>query len=198
MTTNARLALIDPALAQGQQKELLDAVKAKLGLVPNMTRALANSPAALKSYLDLSGALNGASLSARQREQLALAVAEVNACGYCLSAHTLIGGKLGLRAEQVLDARRGLADDAKTAALLKLAQRIVLERGHVKDAELRAAREAGVTDGEIAETVAVVALNLFTNYLNHVAATPIDFPEVKPGVPAAVAHGAACTDGGCS
>jgi uncharacterized peroxidase-related enzyme len=194
----ARLPLIDPARASGQQKELLDAVRAKMGLVPNMTRALANSPAALRGYLDFSGALAGTSLSARQREQLALAVAEVNACGYCLSAHALIGGKLGLKEAQVLDARRGLADDMKTEALLRLAQRIVLERGHVKDADLRAAREAGVTDGELAETVAVVALNLFTNYFNHVADTPVDFPEVKPGVPAAVASGSACTDGGCA
>jgi uncharacterized peroxidase-related enzyme len=194
----ARLALIDPARASGQQKELLDVLKAKMGLVPNMARALANSPAALKGYLELSGALAGASLSARQREQIALLVSEVNACGYCLSAHTLIGGKLGLSSEQVLDARRGLAGDPKTGALLKLAQRIVLERGHVKDADLRAAREAGVTDGELAETVAVVALNLFTNYFNHVAEAPIDFPEVKPGVPAAVTTGSACTDGGCS
>jgi uncharacterized peroxidase-related enzyme len=173
-------------------------VKAKMGLVPNLTRALANSPAALKGYLDFSGALAGTSLSARQREQLALAVAEVNGCGYCLSAHTLIGGKLGLKEEQVLDARRGMADDARTAALLALAQRLVLERGHLKDADLRAARDAGVTDAELTETIAVVAFNLFTNYLNHVARTPIDFPEVKPGVPAAVAHGATCADGGCS
>lgn len=193
-----RLKLIDPDRASGQQKELLDAVRAKLGLVPNLTRALANAPAALKAYLDLSGALAGASLNARQREQLALAVSEVNACGYCLSAHTLIGGKLGLQEGQILDARRGTADDPKTAALLRLAQRIVLERGHVKDADLRAARAAGVTDGELAETVAVVALNLFTNYFNHLAATPVDFPEVQPGVPEAAARGASCTSGGCS
>ena len=192
----ARLSLIDPALASGQQQELLDAVKAKMGLVPNMTRVLANAPAALKGYLDFSAALSGASLSAGQREQLALAVAEVNACGYCLSAHTLIGAKLGLAEQQVLDARRGTANDAKTAALLKLAQRVVLERGHLKDADLRAARGAGVTDAELTETIAVVALNLFTNYLNHVAATPIDFPEVKPGVPASVALGSARADGG--
>lgn len=196
--TTARLTLIDPALAQGERKELLDAVRAKLGLVPNLTRALANSPAALKGYLELSGALAGSSLTPRQREQLALAVAEVNACGYCLSAHALIGGKLGLKEEQLLDARRGLAADPKTAALLKLAQRIVIERGQVKDQELRSAREAGVSDAEITETVAVVALNLFTNYLNHLAATPIDFPEVKPGVPPVSAHGASCTSGACS
>lgn len=194
----ARLSLIDPAQAQGPQKELLDAVKAKMGLVPNLTRALANAPAALKGYLDFSAALSGTSLSARQREQIALAVAEVNACGYCLSAHTLIGGKLGLAEQQLLDARRGTADDPKSAALLKLAQRIVLERGRLKDSDLRSARGAGVSDAELTETIAVVALNLFTNYLNHVAATPIDFPEVRPGVPAALAQGSACADGGCA
>lgn len=194
----ARLPLIDPARAEGPRRDLLDAVKAKLGVVPNLTRALANSPAALKAYLEFSAALGDASLSARQREQIALAVAEVNACGYCLSAHTLIGGRLGLKEAQVLDARAGLADDAKTAAILRLAQRMVLERGQVKDADLRAAREAGVTDGELAETVAVVALNLFTNYFNHVAATPIDFPEVRPGVPATIAHRSVRTDGGGS
>ncbi|MEQ1895662.1 MAG: carboxymuconolactone decarboxylase family protein [Planctomycetota bacterium] len=153
---NARLTLIDPARATGPQKELLDAVKAKMGLVPNLTRALANSPAALKSYLDFSGALAGSSLSARQREQLALAVAEVNACGYCLSAHTLIGGKLGLKEEQVLDARRGLADDAKTGALLKLAQRIVLERGHLKDADLRVAYGVNDTQDTMGEGMYVL------------------------------------------
>lgn len=173
-------------------------MKAKLGLVPNLTRALANSPAALAAYLEMSGALAATSLSARQREQLALAVGEVNACGYCLSAHTLIGGKLGLNERQIHAARRGTADDPRTAALLKLAQRIVLERGHVKDVDLRAARDAGVTDAEVAETVAIVALNLFTNYFNHVAATPIDFPEVKPGLPQVDSHDATCATGGCA
>ena len=194
----ARLTLIDPDRASGPQKELLDAVRANLGMVPNLTRALANAPAALKGYLDLSVALSGGSLSARQREQIALAVAEVNACGYCLSAHTLIGAKLGLEERQVLDARRGTADDERTAALLKVTQRLVLERGHLKDAELRAARAAGITDAELTETIALVALNLFTNYLNHVADTPIDFPEVKPGVPAALGEASTCSEGGCA
>ncbi len=180
-----RLNLVDPTTANGRSKELLDAVQKKLGLVPNLTRGLANSPAALDAYLAMSGALASSTISAKLREQLALAVAEVNACGYCLSAHTFIGGKLGLSSEQVLDARRGTATDPKSAAILKLARKIVLERGEVKDADLRAAREAGVSDGEIAETVAIVALNIFTNYFNHVAATPIDFPEVKPGVSSA-------------
>jgi uncharacterized peroxidase-related enzyme len=181
----SRLPLIDPAQATGRAKELLGAVQKKLGLVPNLTRALANSPAALQGYLDLSGALASASLSARLREQIALTVAEVNACSYCLSAHTAIGGKLGLTPEQILDARRATAGEPKAAAVLALARHIVIERGEVRDADLRAARDAGVTDGEIAETVVTVALNVLTNWFNHVAATPVDFPKVEPGVPQA-------------
>lgn len=195
---NPRLNLIDPAHAQGLQKELLGAVRTKLGVVPNLMRVLANSPAALQAYLGFSEALSGAALGARQREQVALAVAEVNGCGYCLSAHTLIGSKLGLGERELLDARRGTAGDGKTAALLRLAQRIVLERGLVKDADLRAAREAGASDVELTETVALVAFNIFTNYLNHLAATPNDFPEVRPGVPDELAQGSACTSGGCT
>src|SRR5262245_20029227 len=175
---NPRLPLVDPATATGQPKELLEAVRAKLGRAPNLVKAMAGAPAVLKAYLAFSGALSETTLDARLREQIALAVAEVNACGYCLSAHAAFGAKLGLGEEQLLDARRGRAADPRTAAILRLAQRIVLERGLLKDADLRTAREAGVSDVAIAETVAVVALNVFTNYFNHVAGTPIDFPEV--------------------
>jgi uncharacterized peroxidase-related enzyme len=185
----SRLDLIDPQSATGRTKELLDAVRSKLGFVPNLTRALANSPAALAGYLELSAALAASSLPARLREQIALAVGEVNACGYCLSAHTAIGGKLGLSEAQMLDARRGTASDPKQAAILSLARRIVIQRGLIQDLDLRSARAAGVSDAEIAETVAVVALNVFTNWFNHVAGTPIDFSQVEPGVPAAAVAG---------
>jgi uncharacterized peroxidase-related enzyme len=193
-----RIPLIDPATATGKASELMAGVKKKLGLVPNMVRALAQSPAALQVYVDASGALAGASLSARLREQIALTVAEINSCGYCLSAHTLVGGKLGLTGEQILAARRAEAANAHENAVLQLSREIVLRRGEVRDADLRSAREAGVTDAEIAEIVAVVALNVLTNYFNHVAATPIDFPEVKPGVAAATAAvGSSCSTGAC-
>lgn len=178
----SRLPLIDPKVATGRTKDLLDAVQKKMGAVPNMTRAMANSPAALQAYLDLSAALAGASLSARVREQLALAIAEVNACGYCLSAHTFIGTRLGLDAGQIEAARGAASPDPKTSAILGFAKELVIRRGEVRDADLRQVREAGVTDAEIAEIVGIVALNLFTNYFNHVANPPIDFPEVKPGL----------------
>lgn len=192
-----RINLIAPETAEGTTKQMFEAVQKKLGLVPNMTRGLANSPAALNAYLQLSGALTASALSPKTRESLALTIGEINACGYCLSAHTLIGGKLGLAPTDVEGARRAESSDPKTAAILKLAKEIVLSRGEVKDADLRSARAAGVTDGEIAEIVATVALNVFTNYFNAVAGTPIDFPEVKPGHFATTAVDGSCATGAC-
>ncbi len=177
-----RIAQLDPAQAAGKTKQLFDGVQGKLGSVPNLFRVLGNAPAALQGYLDFSSALAGGSLNAKVREQIALTVAESNLCGYCLSAHTFIGGKAGLTEQDMAQARQAGAANDKTDAILKLARAIVVRRGELSDAELAQARQAGLGDGEIVETVASVALNILTNYVNHVARTVVDFPEVKPGV----------------
>lgn len=176
----SRIPQLNPETATGRAKELLDAVKGKMGLVPNMTRAMANSPATLDGYLSLSGALSEGSLSAKQRQQIALTVGEVNGCDYCLAAHSTIGKMVGLTAEQIMDSRRGTAVDSKADALVKFARRVVDERGRVSDLDLADARVAGLDDAALAEVVANVALNIFTNYFNQVAATDIDFPKVEP------------------
>lgn len=174
-----RIPLIDPAHAEGKSKTLFDAVQAKMGMVPNMTRVLANAPAALESYLQFSGAMAGAKLSPRIREQIALTVGEVNSCVYCVRAHATIGGRLGLDAATIAAARDARSSDPKVDALLKFARDLVVERGALSDEGLARLRGAGVTDGEIVETIAAVSLNIFTNYVNHVADTVIDFPEIK-------------------
>jgi len=176
-----RIQQLDPAQATGKTKQLFDAAKARMGAVPNLVRALGNSPAALESYLNFNGTLAHGAFSPRVREQISLAVAEANLCDYCLSAHTFVGGKLGLSNEELLDARKAVSRTPKTDAILKLARNIVLERGEVSDAEIADARAAGLDDGEIVETVANVVVNIFTNYVNHVARTQVDFPEVKAG-----------------
>lgn len=184
----SRITQINPESATGRAKELLDAVKSKLGLVPNMTRAMANSPAVLDGYLSLSGALSKGNLTAKLREQIALAVGEVNGCDYCLAAHSTIGKMVGLSAEQIMDSRRGTANDPKAEALVKFALRVVDERGRVSELDLANARVAGLDDAALAEVVANVALNIFTNYFNHVADTDIDFAKVEP----IVDHHAVC------
>ena len=172
-----RITPINPQTAQGRAKELLDAVNAKLGIVPNMTGAMAVSPSVLEAYLGFSGALSHGVLPARVREQLALDVSEANQCDYCVSAHSALGKHAGLTDEVILDSRRGTSTDPKTDALLRFARTIVEKQGVVEDADVAAVRKAGYGDAEIAEVVAHVALNIFTNYFNNVAGTTIDFPK---------------------
>ena len=176
-----RIHQTDPATSTGKAEQLFTAVQGQLGFVPNLMRVLGNSPAALEGYLNLRGALAGGVLAPRLREQIALAVGEINGCGYCLSAHTLLGGKTGLAADEILAARKSSAADGKSDAALKLARAVTLQRGMIADSDLQAARVAGLSDAEIIEVVQHVALNILTNYTNNVAQTVIDFPEVKPG-----------------
>lgn len=175
----SRLQALDPEHATGKTRTLLDAVGKKLGLVPNLMRTMASSPAVLEGYLGLSGALGTGRLTARLREQIALAVAEANACEYCLAAHSLLGRNAGLDAAEIVAARRGEASDARTHAAIRFALAVVASRGGVSDADLERVRGAGFGDGEIAEIVAHVALNVLTNYLNRVAETEVDFPKVE-------------------
>jgi uncharacterized peroxidase-related enzyme len=186
-----RIHQTDPATATGKAAQLFTAVQGKLGFVPNLMRVLGNSPAALEGYLNLSGALASGVLAPRLREQIALAVGEINGCGYCLSAHTLLGSKAGLTADEIIAARKSSAADSKSDAALKLARAVTLQRGIIADSDLQAARVAGLNDAEIIEVVQHVALNVLTNYTNNVAQTVIDFPEVKPG------KLEACTTEGC-
>lgn len=176
----SRINQLHPEAASGRAKDLLGAVKSKLGLVPNMTRVMANAPAVLDGYLQFSGALSKGAIPAKVREQLSLAVAEANGCDYCLSAHTTVGKMVGLTAEQIRDARLGTAIDPKTDALIRFAQKVVETRGRVSDADLADVREAGFDDAVIAEVVAHIALDVFTNYFNLVAETDIDFPRAEP------------------
>jgi uncharacterized peroxidase-related enzyme len=154
----------------------LDAIKTKLGVLPNMFRTFAHAPVALNAYMQLSAVAAGSKLNARQREQIALAVGEANDCGYCVAAHSVLGQGAGLSAAQVELARDGQADSAADAAVLKLAQAIVRQRGHVAPTELDAFKSAGFSDGDVLEVLVVVMLNVFTNYTNHLAGTELDFP----------------------
>ena len=173
-----RIAQLDPQTTTGPAKALFEGVQKKLGVVPNLFRVLGNAPAALNGFLSLNGALAAGAFPANLREQIALTVAETNHCAYCLSAHSFIGGKLGLTQQDLADARMAAAVEPRTDAVLKLAQSIVVQRGELGAAGLDQARQAGLTDSEIVETVAHVALNIFSNYINHIAGTVIDFPEV--------------------
>ena len=169
---------INPSTADAATAASLAAVKAKLGVVPNMILTLANTPVALNGYLQLSAATAGGKLSARQRESIALAVGQANACGYCLAAHSVIGNMVGLTATEIDAARNGTASSPRDAALVALAAEITDKRGNLSAEAVAAYRARGLSDADVLEVITNVALNIFTNYVNHIAATEIDFPVV--------------------
>jgi uncharacterized peroxidase-related enzyme len=176
-----RIAQIDPLAAPPEVRPLFKGVNAKLGIVPNLFRVLGNAPAALSGYLKFSEALADGAFNAKLREQIALTIAESNQCEYCLSAHAFIAGKLGLTEKDIADARNANGSNDRNTAILQLARTIAVQRGELTDEDFEQARRAGLTDGDIVETVANVALNIFSNYVNHAARTIIDFPSIKRG-----------------
>jgi AhpD family alkylhydroperoxidase len=158
-----------------------EGVRKQLGLVPNLFRVIANSPAGLQGYLGLSGALGRGVLPAALRERIALLIAETNGCDYCLSAHSVMGAGAGLSAAAIEAARTGEAETAQDQAALSLARVVLAQQGRSAEVELAAARSAGWDDAAIVEIVLHVALSLLTNSVNNLAETPIDFPVRHTG-----------------
>jgi uncharacterized peroxidase-related enzyme len=174
----ARINIVDPAQATGKSKELLTALQNRLKSVPNLAKALANSPAALQAWMEFEGALAKASLDAKLKQEIALAVGQKNGCEYCVSAHTAIGKRAGLTDQHILSSRQGQGASPKDTAALMFARELLDSRGQVPATSVQALRNQGFTDGEIAEIVAHVALNIFTNYFNIALDVDVDFPRV--------------------
>ena len=158
---------------------LFDAIRQKMGGVPNILRTMAQSPAALEAYLGFSGAIGNGRLSAAQRELAALAAAGENSCDYCASAHSALGKMAGLEQSDMQQVIVGGKLDGSAGAIVSLTRRIVSQRGVLSDADIAAFYAAGFDQGDLVELIAVTALNIFTNYFNHIAATEIDFPVVS-------------------
>ena len=175
----SRLNAVDPSLVTGKSKDLLKAMKSALGFDPNMTRVMVNSPAVLEAYMSFSGALGRGQLNAKIREQIALLIAQQNQCDYCLSAHTAIGKVVGLNEQQIIESRKGTGFDSHATAALAFGKRVLDTRGQITETDLADIRAAGFSDGEIAEIIAHVALNVFTNYFNIATDVDIDFPKVS-------------------
>jgi uncharacterized peroxidase-related enzyme len=175
----SRIEIPTREAAPAESQPLLDAVERSLGSIPNLFRLIALSPAALEGYLGQHGALSKA-LDVKTRERIALAVAQINGCDYCLSAHTYLGLNLAkIDADEIARNRNGRSSDPKAKAAVAFAAKVAHERGRVGSTDIAELRGAGYSDGQIVEIVALVAENVFTNFLNNVAETEIDFPVVN-------------------
>ncbi|GJI97226.1 alkyl hydroperoxide reductase AhpD [Duganella caerulea] len=174
-----RIATIENATANAEQKALLDAIQGQLGMVPNFLKVFANSPVALRAFLGLHGVANDGSLNALTRERIALAVAQQNSCEYCVSAHTAIGRKTGLSGDEMSAARIGTSADAQAAVAVKFAQSLMEKKGEISAVELAEIRNAGYSESDIVEIITHVAMNFLTNILAKASRVEIDFPKVE-------------------
>jgi uncharacterized peroxidase-related enzyme len=165
--------------APSASQPILDAVNAQLGVIPNLFRLVAQSPAALAGMTGLSGAL-GKTLDVKTRERIAIATAEVNGCDYCLSAHNYLGLNLAkISPEEIALNRKGASGDAKADAAVRFAAKVAQTRGKVGAEDLAAVRKAGYSDAQIIDVIATVGENFLTNLFNNVAQTEIDFPVIQ-------------------
>jgi uncharacterized peroxidase-related enzyme len=170
--------LYNPANATGEHKQVFDQIQGAFGGVINMFKVIGNSSAALESMWTSFGALGKGKLGSKLGEQIAVLVADINRCEYCLAAHTMLGKKAGASDQEMAEAQAGRSNDPRTQAALDFAAQLVKNRAQVSKQDVQAVRNAGFSDEEIAEILAHVALNIFTNYTNVAFDTPIDFPKV--------------------
>jgi len=169
----SRIPTLNIEQAVESARPLLEGVQKKIGFLPNVFKTLAHAPAVLSAYMQHSAALGKTSLTAVEKETIALATSQINGCDYCLAAHTLFASKSGMSASEIESARYGRLD-----AIAALAKKITESRGRLTDDDMASARAAGINDAKIIEVTAHVAAMTLTNYLNNVAQTEVDFPAI--------------------
>lgn len=173
-----KIKAIAPDNASVASQEIMELVKKKLGRVPNMYQVMANSPAVLESYVKMNGALSGGTLGSKMAELIALSTAEYNGCPYCLSAHTFLGAKAGLSEDQMIAGRTFRSENEKFQAGLTFVKKMLESPASVSSDDVEPLRSVGYSDGDILEIVANVIRNIYTNYVNIISETIVDWPVV--------------------
>ncbi|WP_448095940.1 carboxymuconolactone decarboxylase family protein [Luteibacter yeojuensis] len=175
-----RTIALSPEEVPAESKATLNALTKNIGFTPNMMAAFAQSPLAFNAWATLLGSLSKA-LDVKTRDSIGLAVSEVNACNYCLTVHSFTAENLArLSPDDIILARKGHATDPKRDAAVQFARKVIETRGQIGDADLKAVRDAGYTDANIMEIVALVAMYSLTNFFNNVFDHDRDFPAVSP------------------
>lgn len=144
--------------------------------VINIFKVMSNSLATLKTFLGITSALKTSTIPADISERIALRLAVLNGCNYCLAAHSYSASKI-LSHEEILNARAGKSCGEKANVALIFAESVMKNAGKVSDEELEKVKKAGFTNGEILEIVTIVTLNFFTNAVNNISHTKVDFPK---------------------
>jgi uncharacterized peroxidase-related enzyme len=171
------LQALKPEQVDEATREIFAGIKQKVGRVPNLYAAIANSPQLLRGFLAFSDSLNEGVFSAKESEAIALAVSEVNGCNYCLAAHSAVGKMVGFSEAELIDIRKGTVTNTKLSALITLAAELTEQRGKASTGAIINFLASGYTHAAFAELIGVVALRSFTNYIFSNGEFEIDFPR---------------------
>ena len=175
-----RTVALTPEQVPAESRPTLDAFTKNIGFTPNMMASFAQSPIAFNARATLLSSLSKA-LDVKTRDSIGLAVSEVNGCNYCLGVHSFTAEHMAkLPADEIILARKGHATDPKRDAAVQFARKVIETRGQVSDADLQAVRDAGHTEANVIEIVALVAMYSLTNFFNNVFDPDKDFPAVAP------------------
>lgn len=165
----ARIQPIPMDNAHGKAAELLDELVQRGGEPGPMVRAMANAPALLRGYLDLSRAMKRSHIDRRITERINLAVHEWLSCDYCLVAHTRAARQLGVPDSEIQLARQGTSSEPAIAAIVAFAQQVLAAPAEIAEADVERLRGHGYRDEQIAEVAGLVGLQLLTGAFNLIA-----------------------------
>lgn len=170
----AQFKFHDPGSAPAASRPLLEGAVRQLGFLPALYAGLAESPAALKVYLDTSQSFAGSSLSAVEQQVVLLAVSVANGCEFCVAAHSFIARNMVKAPSPVVDSLRagGRLPDARLHALAEFTRKVVADRGWVADTAVEEFLATGFTRAQVLDVVVGVSLKTLSNYANHLMKTP--------------------------
>lgn len=158
---------------------IFDQLKSAVGFVPNLYATYAHNETALGDYLTLQN--RKSTLKAKEREVINLVVSQVNACDYCLAAHTAIGKMNGFTDEQILEIRTGeVSFDAKLNALAGFVKSSVINRSKPSEAALDNFFAAGYTKANLVDVIMVIGDKIISNFIHGATNVPVDFPAAQP------------------
>lgn len=164
-----------PESAPEKSRDILKQVQGKLGFIPNVIAEMAESPALLKGYWELSEAAKLGVFTPTEKEIVQLSVSWMNDCSYCIAAHTTLGEKAGVSRE-VLDSIRNdkPLKEPKLEALRIFVRNVMKRMGRPEESDIQAFYKAGYTPAHVMEVVLGISVKMLTNYTNLIARTPLD------------------------
>lgn len=175
----SRIAIPARDDAPEASREMLTAVHSRMRVVPNLFRLMSLSPAVLRSFTDMSAALEQ-TLDIKTRMRIAVTVSQVDGCDYCLSINSYVAMNVArLTPQEVELNRRGKSGDPRAEVVVRFAKRTAESRGKVDDDAIAEVRSAGYGDAEIVEMIALVAQTMFTNLLTNASQADVDFPKIE-------------------